>query len=209
MTRYDVYETAGPRIRQNRSVDEIRDDLGAGRLTAKDRVRDHGEQEWRTIGDVADLAVGLTRERFRLRRVAVHGDAMDLTPLVDVSFLLLLFFMLTATYDLQKSLEVPRPETEEQSTNIALPTLEDLREDNVIVTIEADNTIWVEEGQTTPQALVGALRATMRGTGKMRLVLKAHEDAAQGTVVAVIDAANEVGVEQIQIAVEGAGADGS
>ncbi|MCG8448481.1 MAG: biopolymer transporter ExbD, partial [Pirellulales bacterium] len=46
-------------------------------------------------------------------RAGSSEDDMDLTPMVDVTFLLLIFFMITAAFALQKALEVPPVEDEE------------------------------------------------------------------------------------------------
>ena len=46
----------------------------------------------------------------------VERDDLDMTPMVDVTFLLLIFFMVTAAFSLQKSLEVPTPDQQENAT---------------------------------------------------------------------------------------------
>jgi len=128
---------------------------------------------------------------------------MDLTPLVDVTFLLLLFFMLTASYTIQKTIEVPQPESDERKTAQALARLEDLKRENVIVRIEADNAVSVDEEETPVASVAAALRARLRSTGRTQLVIKADDEALHETVVAVIDAANEVGMQRIRIATAG------
>lgn len=128
------------------------------------------------------------------------ADTMDLTPLVDVAFLLLLFFMLTASYTIQKTIEVPQPESDELRTAQALPRLEDLQRENVIVRVAADNVISVDEEETPAAGLAVALRERLRSSGRTQLVIKADDQALHETVVAVIDAANEVGMQRIRIA---------
>lgn len=128
---------------------------------------------------------------------------MDLTPLVDVTFLLLLFFMLTASYTIQKTIDVPQPESDERKTAQALPRLEELQRENVIVRIGADNVISVDEEETSVASLATALRGRLRGRGTTQLVIKADDEALHESVVAVIDAANEVGMQRIRIATVG------
>ena len=130
-------------------------------------------------------------------------DTMDLTPLVDVTFLLLLFFMLTASYTIQKTIDVPQPESDERKTAQALPRLEELQRENVIVRIGADNVISVDEEETSVASLATALRGRLRGRGTTQLVIKADDEALHESVVAVIDAANEVGMQRIRIATVG------
>ena len=128
---------------------------------------------------------------------------MDLTPLVDVTFLLLLFFMLTASFTIQKTIEAPQPESDERKTAQALVRLEDLTRDNVIVRIDADSAVSVDEEETPVAAVAAALRQRLRSTGKTKLVIKADDEALHETVVAVIDAASEVGMQRIRIATAG------
>ncbi len=45
-------------------------------------------------------------------------DEIDMTPMVDVTFLLLIFFMVTAAFSLQKSIEMPRQQTDAPSSNV-------------------------------------------------------------------------------------------
>ena len=73
---------------------------------------------------------------------AGDDDDMDMTPMVDVTFLLLIFFIMTATFSLQKSLQVPTPQPEEASTQ-AIPQETD--EDPEFLTVEVDqsNTFFV------------------------------------------------------------------
>ncbi len=134
---------------------------------------------------------------FVTRRASTDFEEMDLTPMVDVTFLLLIFFMITASFSLQKTLPFPPPSPDEKGSQQTLQTLEDFEEDSVIVEIDENNVIYVEDTPVTdPAALVDALRDAK----KSELVLTAHPDALHETVVKVIDAANEVGMQKIRLA---------
>ena len=58
-------------------------------------------------------------------------NEMDMTPMVDVTFLLLIFFMVTAAFSLQKSIEVPPPDQQESAQQAR--TIEELEEDDDFV----------------------------------------------------------------------------
>ena len=70
-------------------------------------------------------------------RISRGGDdeEMDLTPMVDVTFLLLIFFMITASFSIQKTLEVPPPDPEEKGASTS-QKLEDIKEQSVEVHID-------------------------------------------------------------------------
>jgi len=55
-------------------------------------------------------------------------DGLDMTPMVDVTFLLLIFFMVTAAFALQKSIQIPTPDPSESATESR--TVEELEQDD-------------------------------------------------------------------------------
>ncbi|HYW78090.1 MAG TPA: biopolymer transporter ExbD [Thermoguttaceae bacterium] len=134
-------------------------------------------------------------------------DELDMTPMVDVTFLLLIFFMVTAAFSLQKSIEVPPPDQKESAQQAR--TIEELEEDDdfVIVTIDRDDTIWVN-GSVAPseQDLLVKLRDASEGLegsdslGPSSLLVLANGDCRHETVVMALDAGNAVGMENVRLA---------
>ncbi len=140
---------------------------------------------------------------FSIRSAESEFDEMDLTPMVDVTFLLLIFFMITASFSLQKSIQVPPPTPEQDGVSQSLQTLDDFREESIIVEIDDNNAIYVDDTRlSNPSDIVQAIldRRNQDGKPKSELVLSAHKAARHETVVAVVDAANEVGMQKIRLA---------
>ncbi len=130
---------------------------------------------------------------------------MDMTPMVDVTFLLLIFFMVTAAYSLQKSLEMPNPDRQEEAAETR--TIEELETDSdyIIVRISRDNTVWVNdlEAPSQPEVLAKlreARQATPGTRGPNSLLVIADPEARHETVVMVLDAGNAIGMENIRLA---------
>lgn len=136
-------------------------------------------------------------------RAALADDELDLTPMVDVTFLLLIFFMLTASFEVQRALQIPPPDPEQQGVTQSLE-LEDLTEDSVIVTIEPGeerDALFVDDAELdSPDALASELAAAMRDGRRGELVVVAADEARHATVVAVVDAGQAVGMERIRLA---------
>lgn len=135
---------------------------------------------------------------------AREDDEMDLTPMVDVTFLLLIFFMVTAAFALQKALEVP-PVSDEAAPN---QTVDDLEKDSIVIRIDADNVFWIgapkwDEEQRTPS--VPEMLAKVReargegGDGPTKLLVQANGDSRHEFVVAALDAGSAVGMEEIRL----------
>lgn len=143
---------------------------------------------------------------FQRRRSDDHQSRaeMDMTPMVDVTFLLLIFFMVTAAFSLQKSLEIPKPEHKEKVEE------RDPEDDPsyVLVYVDENNTYrvvthdWDEEAPSE-QELLRKLREARNdsssGEVPTKLLVKAHGDSVIEKVVSALDAGTEVGMEQVQL----------
>jgi biopolymer transport protein ExbD len=136
-------------------------------------------------------------------------DAMDMTPMVDITFLLLIFFMITAAFALQKSIEVPPMEDNESA---AANTVEELEKDSIVVRVDEDNVYWIgaplwpdEQRAYSEEEMQARLREARQGeggkygSGPAKMLVQAHGDATHERVVAAMDAGTGVGMEEIQL----------
>ncbi|QDV27359.1 ExbD/TolR family protein [Aureliella helgolandensis] len=126
------------------------------------------------------------------------GEDMDMTPMVDVTFLLLIFFMITASFSVQKSIPRPPPRAEDPSTQVT-PDPEDQQD---LVTVQVDefnayNIITPDWDRIcgSKQDLIVALNEAHSGgtpgSQPVKLVIQAHEDCIHGAVIAALDAGRE------------------
>ena len=139
-------------------------------------------------------------EEFELRRAQTEFEEMDLTPMVDVTFLLLIFFMITASFTMQKAIGFPPPSPDEQGASVQPKQLEDFKDECVIVEIHEDNSISIDEERIPLDANLAAMLATK---GKNEMLIDAHENALHETVVKVVDAGNEVQMQRIRLGSRG------
>jgi len=145
-----------------------------------------------------------SEEEFQFQRGRSALEEMDLTPMVDVTFLLLIFFMVTASFSLQKSLEVPPPDPDNQGAAQTVVPLEDLTEQAILIEIDADNQYRVEtEVVADPFDLPTALAQARTLQQKNEVIITAHELTRHEAVVTAIDAAQEVGMQRIRWTVKG------
>ena len=131
---------------------------------------------------------------------------LDMTPMVDVTFLLLIFFMVTAAFTMQKSFQLPTPDENAPSSEYR----ESEEEDGVItVRIDEYNTFHVsapnwDEEQEAPseQELLRKLREAKQGDGGIppnTLIVEAHGEATHEKVVMAMDAGTEIGMEEVKL----------
>lgn len=131
---------------------------------------------------------------------------MDMTPMVDVTFLLLIFFMVTASFTLQRTIEQPKQTEEEPSTQVADPEDED--PDVILVFIDEYNTFQLIYGDhdwecPSEQELIRRLREVIEnptaGATPTKLTVMAHAECLHERVVMAMDAGTEVGMASVQV----------
>lgn len=126
---------------------------------------------------------------------ASDDPRIEIAPLIDVVFLLLLFFLLTTTFVRHRSIDVLLPESgsAESMTD----------HDELVVHIGADGSVMFEGEVVDREVLQEALARAEREEPGRVLLLKADRDASHGSVVSVMDVAGSVGLERISIVTMG------
>ena len=131
----------------------------------------------------------------------------DITPMVDVAFLLLIFFMLTASFSIQKVIRT-KPQNDKGGATSQQNTPEDVVEKLVIQVDEFSAfTVISPHGETqdasSRQELVVLLKdlRPMFEQQEPKVIIQAHEDSTHGAVVACMDAAREAEFSKFQVAV--------
>lgn len=136
---------------------------------------------------------------------SIPEDELDMTPMVDVTFLLLIFFMVTASFTLRKSFEQAHSQVDDPSTNVVDENEDE--DDFVEVIIDQTNTFYIRTRDTeeieapSEWEMRDVLREAKESAGAKRLVIRAHVDALHSKVVKVMDTGNQVGMEKIETVV--------
>jgi biopolymer transport protein ExbD len=126
-------------------------------------------------------------------------EELDLAAMVDIAFQLVLFFLVTATTVLYKSLEVPKPNPESAAagaTQGKANTLKDLKNDYILVEIDPQGVMKIDREPVASEmsALVERLRAARETTGRKAMLLSADSTTPHRNAVLAYDAANEIGL---------------
>ncbi len=120
---------------------------------------------------------------------------MNLTPLIDVVFLLLIFFMVTTTFQKQARLKLELPE--------ATPKAQQAENERVVITVTADGKVFVNNNQVHDnrrETLTNALLLVVKDRRDMPVVIRADANAAHKNVVRVIDVLTRLGFKKTAIA---------
>lgn len=140
-------------------------------------------------------------ETLKLSKRSREDAEMDMTPMVDVTFLLLIFFMITANFTMQKALQQPAKKDDQATTSVTP------EQESETVTIQVDETnsflIVLPDGGEVPvsskQGLIVELANAAIDTtvdedgGGAKLIVDAHPDCMHSSVIDALDAGRESG----------------
>lgn len=145
--------------------------------------------------DEDEAAAEFTLARGRTDKV----EELDLAAMVDVAFQLVLFFLVTATTVLYKSLEVPKPNPDSPAagaTQGRSRTMDDLKNDYILVEIDPAGVMKIDREPVAAEfaTLVERLRQARESTGRKAMLLSAEFATPHRNAVLAYDAANEIGL---------------
>lgn len=130
----------------------------------------------------------------KFRRQARPEEGINLTPLIDVVFLLLIFFMVSTTFTKETHLELDLPEAS------AAPLLEDEGRIEIVVNAEGG---YAVNGQglinTQLDTLKTAIERTANGNNSLPLTITADARTPHQAVVTAMDAAGQLGFAKLSI----------
>ena len=129
----------------------------------------------------------------RHRRSSVEEAEVDLTPMLDVVFIMLIFFIVTASFIKESGIDINRP-------NAATAVKKE--RGNILVAITPTGQIWIDRRQVDVRSVRANIERLHAENPQGAVVIQADRDSKNGLLVAVMDAAKLAGVESISIAAE-------
>jgi len=133
-----------------------------------------------------------------MRRLAKHneeeGAEIDLTPMLDVVFIMLIFFIVVASFIKEAGVEINRPDNSKSDPSDAT---------SILVQIRSDNQIWMENRRVDARAVRANIQRLLANDPEQGVTIKVEKGARAGAVVDVADAAREAGAPSVNWASEG------
>lgn len=122
-----------------------------------------------------------------------QAGEIDLTPMLDVVFILLIFFIVTAVFVKEAGYEVQRPEAS---------TTNEIEFDPILIAISPTGDIYIDGDMIPPRTVRVRIEQRLAETPNAGVVIQADQQASNENVLLVLDAAKEAQAPYIQIAAE-------
>ena len=118
-------------------------------------------------------------------------NEINLTPMLDVVFIMLIFFIVTASFIKEAGIDVDRPDA---------PSAESQDDAAILIAISANDEIWIDRRETEPNAVRGMIERLHAENPKGSIVIQADEESTNEMLVVVMEAAKQAGVTNVAIA---------
>jgi biopolymer transport protein ExbD len=129
----------------------------------------------------------------RRRSKTKDEDEVNLTPMLDVVFILLIFFIVTASFVKESGIDINRP---------AAAMAVRKERGNILVAITPTGQIWIDRRQVDVRAVRANIERLHAENPQGAVVIQADRESKNGLLVQVMDAAKLAGVESISIAAD-------
>lgn len=114
---------------------------------------------------------------------------LNIAPLIDMMFILLIFFVVTASFVREAGIEVERPRA----------ATAEPRKVNVVLAITADDRVFFQGREVEPGALRGILERLKGETPELHVVIAADRRSSTGLVIEVLDQVRLAGIEDVSL----------
>ena len=118
-------------------------------------------------------------------------NEINLTPMLDVVFIMLIFFIVTASFIKEAGIDVNRPDA---------PTSERVEDANILIAISSTDEIWIDRRLIDPRAVRANIERLHAENPKGSVVIQADKKSTNEMLVTVMDASRAAGVYTVSIA---------
>ncbi|MBE92730.1 MAG: biopolymer transporter ExbD [Idiomarina sp.] len=120
-------------------------------------------------------------------------SAIDMTPMLDVVFIMLIFFIVTASFVKEAGIDVNRPDA-------ATAVQKDRA--NILIAISENNEIWIDKRQVDVRAVQANIERLYAENPQGSVVIQADEESNTRVLIKVMDAARAAGVYDVSVATD-------
>jgi biopolymer transport protein ExbD len=119
-----------------------------------------------------------------------EDNEINLTPMLDVVFIMLIFFIVTASFIKEAGIDVNRP---------AALTADKMEDASILIAISENDEIWIDRKQIDPRAVRASIERMHAENPKGSIVIQADMESTNEMLTVVLEAAKKAGVSNVAI----------
>jgi biopolymer transport protein ExbD len=123
-----------------------------------------------------------------------EAGEIDLTPMLDVVFILLIFFIVTSVFVTEAGIDVSKPEAS---------TASDTSGDLILIAVGPGGDIWIDGDQIDPRFIRSRFELRLADAPNSAVIIQADQNANNEQVMMILAAAREANIEDVRISAEG------
>jgi biopolymer transport protein ExbD len=127
----------------------------------------------------------------RKQRTEEEDATIDMTPMLDIVFIMLIFFIVTTSFIKEAGIEVNKPQSDQASRQKAA---------NIFIAITEDGDVWMDKRQIDVERVRANLERLLAEQPTDVVVVQADMESNHGVVVEVMDQIKAAGIDRISIA---------
>jgi len=122
-----------------------------------------------------------------------EAGEIDLTPMLDVVFILLIFFIVTSVFVTEAGIDVSKPEAS---------TVEDPSGDMILIAVGASGDIWIDGDQIDPRFIRSRFELRLADAPNSAVIIQGDENANNEQIMLILEAAREANINDVSISAE-------
>ena len=122
-----------------------------------------------------------------------EAGEIDLTPMLDVVFILLIFFIVTSVFVTEAGIDVSKPEAS---------TVEDTSGDMILIAVGPQGDIWIDGDQIDPRFIRERFELRLADAPNSAVIIQGDESASNEQIMLILKAAREANINDVSISAE-------
>jgi biopolymer transport protein ExbD len=122
-----------------------------------------------------------------------EAGEIDLTPMLDVVFILLIFFIVTSVFVTEAGIDVSKPEAS---------TVEDTSGDMILIAVGPQGDIWIDGDQIDPRFIRARFELRLADAPNSAVIIQGDESASNEQIMLILKAARDANINDVSISAE-------
>ena len=127
-------------------------------------------------------------------RIEEEDAQIDMTPMLDIVFIMLIFFIVTTVFVKEAGIEVNKPDASQAFLH---------KNANIFIAVTEDGNVWLDKREVAPDSVRANIERLLTEQPTDYVIIQADVKAKHGLVVEIMDQVKAAGVNRVSVAARG------